>query len=64
MIVSYIEINKEHDTVGVTAHTHAMVDNACKQCTTLCVLVDAFHAYVYVMERISVRLNPIHRCAE
>ena len=44
VIVSYIEINKEHDTVAVIDHTNAMVDNACKQCTKLCELVNAFHA--------------------
>ena len=44
VIVNYIEINMEHDTVSVIPHTQAMVDNACKHCTQLCELVDAFHA--------------------
>ena len=44
VIVNYIETNMEHDTGSVIAHTHAMVDNACKHCTQFCELVDAFHA--------------------
>ena len=40
VIVSYIERNKEHDTVRVIDNANAMVDNACKQCTKMRELVN------------------------
>ena len=43
VIVSYIDINMEHDTVSVVAHTQAMVEYACRHCAHLCDLMEQDH---------------------
>ena len=43
VIVSYIDINMEHDTVSVVAHTQGMVEYACRHCAHLCDLMEQDH---------------------
>ena len=43
VIVSYIDINMEHDTVSVVTHTQGMVECACRHCAHLCDLMEQDH---------------------